>query len=102
MSEDNDKDEDNELIKEIEFTEMVCIVCGTTFYIQDELDEFRRDDGKPLYCPNGHGNIYLDSKDKQLEDAKKELAETKVENRQLKCALLKQPPIKSLLKRFLW
>lgn len=98
MSEDND---DNELTKEIEFEELVCIVCGTTYYIQEELDDLRREDGKSFYCPNGHGQHYKTSRQKQLEDAKKELAETQVANRQLKCALLKQTPIKSLLKRLL-
>lgn len=104
MSEDN---EDKELTKEIEFCEIVCIVCGTTFYIQEELDDLRREDGRDFHCPNGHGQHYKISRQKQLEEAQKELAEAQVANRQLKCALLKQPPEaspparKSLFKRLL-
>lgn len=99
MSDDND---DNELTKEIGFCEIVCAQCGTTFHIQEELDDLRREDGGNFYCPNGHVQHYKNSRQKQLEDAQKELAETQVANRQLKCAMLQQAPAhKSLLKRLL-
>jgi septal ring factor EnvC (AmiA/AmiB activator) len=94
-------------MKTITFEEVVCCKCGTTFQMDAELDELRQEDGETFYCPNGHAQSYTESTESEMKklrdelaEVKKELAETQVENRRLKCSLLNKPPErKTLLQR---
>lgn len=49
-----------------------CCVCGTPFGIEDRLDDMRRNDGKFIYCPNGHRQSYRESESERLKKQLKE------------------------------
>lgn len=89
---------------------VVCASCGVVFAIDEAFKSFKQRDGTPFHCPNGHPNIFSDNTRKNLDRAtaritelENELEETKVENRRLKCELLKLAPTeegkKTLLQR---
>lgn len=60
-----------------------CCACGTVFGVDNRLDDMRRDDGKNIYCPNGHGQSYRETEasrlKKQLEEEQAKLANAQFE-----------------------
>ena len=53
------------ITSEIEFYKMECLQCGTYFFLQANLIQFRRKDGLVFYCPNGHQSYYTTRDDWQ-------------------------------------
>lgn len=57
-----------------------CISCGVQFGVTVEFDRSRRSDKQRFYCPNGHGQAYVESDAdrlrKQLEAARARAAAT--------------------------
>lgn len=67
--------------------------------MQKNLDDRRKEDAGSFYCPNGHPQQYGKSRAKLLDEAVKELNESKQEldnfrkeNTRLKCELLSFAP----------
>ena len=82
-------------------TNVTCCTCATVFSIDEALDGFRRRDGKPFYCPNGHGITYSDNPTKKIaeyeariKELEEELRESQAEVTRLKCELVKVEPKK--------
>lgn len=93
-------------MKTVTTTEMTCCACGTTYAMDEVLKELRRKDGAAFYCPNGHGQHFADSEEKQLQDRnskiaelESELSDTKTEVTRLKCELLKYTKPKNFIQR---
>lgn len=64
-------------------TELRCFHCGIKHAMPKFLMEQRRQDGKPMYCPNGHSYMFIESRDSQLAKAKKESAAWEAEAQRL-------------------
>lgn len=45
----------------------VCCVCATRFWMDNELYERRITDGRDFYCPNGHAQVFKETRADQLE-----------------------------------
>lgn len=56
-----------------------CFRCGVIFAMPSELRKHCLDNGATFYCPNGHGQVYCRSRQKELEDAQRQLRESKCE-----------------------
>lgn len=88
----------------------VCATCGVFFGLDASFKALRKRDGGNFDCPNGHHNVFSENTAKdtsmlkeRVAELEKELEGVKVENRRLKCELLKLAPTeegkKSLLQR---
>lgn len=93
-------------MNQVETSYVNCCHCGTTFAVADILINFRKADGKPFFCPNGHEMFFTDNRDKKLAEAltkvkelTQELADAQVEIRQLKCAVLAKPEGQTILQK---
>lgn len=56
-----------------------CFKCGIAFGMPDDYKKKRLEDHKAFYCPNGHGQVYVDK-----TEAQKLREQLEVERRRLK------------------
>lgn len=56
------------------FIHVNCASCTVPFGVHKPVHQRRRNDGQTFYCPNGHTNVYRETRADQLE---KELAKEK-------------------------
>jgi hypothetical protein len=72
----------------VNFESETCCECGIIFQIPEDFSEDRQADGKTFYCPNGHGQNYIDCDDEKIEKLETANRELQVQVRQLKCKLI--------------
>lgn len=61
----------------VELLGVTCANCGVVFGLMDSHILKLRESGNGFYCPNGHSNVYRNSKDEQIKKLKKELDQEK-------------------------
>ncbi len=64
----------------VEITNFICFKCGCPYSAPTVQWNNRRNGGKPIYCPNGHENFFIEEKSfKEWEDQKQALADIREE-----------------------
>ena len=70
-------------IEVIRFTKFSCPNCGVVFTITTDMENYRRRDGHPFYCPNGHSISFDNSLEERLKAEQQKVANLNVRNVEL-------------------
>jgi transcription initiation factor IIE alpha subunit len=60
-----------------EMKSLNCYSCGIHFSLPKAVDDLWRDNQKVFYCPNGHGQAYKNTEDKETKNLQQEIKELK-------------------------
>jgi hypothetical protein len=56
-----------------------CYLCGTPFAMEKQLQRHFLDNGDAFYCPNGHGQIYKDTREQEIKKLRQQLNNTEAD-----------------------